>query len=134
MEISHDRPLRVTILSAFVLCITAWNIMRVVSALANWNILREFGAAPAYIMFSGLAWSAAGLWFSYITWKGLKTAWPGGLALSGLYFTWYWVDRLAIQPSPAPNTLFSAVVSTVLLIYVIISLIASKAFFNKEQG
>lgn len=134
MEAPNDRPLRVTILSAFVLCITSWNLMRVLSALTNWDILREFGAAPAYIMFSGLVWAAAGLWLAYAAWTGLKPAWLGGLVISSLYFTWYWIDRLAIQPSPAPNLVFSAVVSAVLLVYVMISLVSAKAFFEKERG
>jgi len=134
MPASTDRPFRVTILSGFVLCITSWNIIRAISAMSNWDILREFGASPAYIMFSGLAWTAAGLWFSYAAWRGLKTAWASGLALSSLYFTWYWLDRLFIQPSPAPNLVFSAIVSAVLLVYVIISLVSAKAFFDKEQG
>ena len=132
MEEYPDRPIGVTILSVFVLCITSWNVMRVFSAIANWDILREFGAAPAYIMFSGLVWAAAGLWLMYAAWMGLKPTFRAGLAMAVLYFAWYWLDRLIIQTSPAPNLLFSAVVSTLLLLYVIISLVSSKAFFEKE--
>jgi len=134
MPAPTDRPLRVTFLSAFVLCITSWNLMRVFSALTNWDVLREFGAAPAYLMFSGLVWAAAGLWLAYAAWAGLKPAWLGGLVISSLYCAWYWLDRLAIQPSPAPNLVFSAVVSAVLLVYVMISLVSAKAFFEKERG
>jgi len=38
---SSDRPLPVSILAVFVLCITSWNGIRVYSALANWQVLRD---------------------------------------------------------------------------------------------
>jgi hypothetical protein len=134
MNETTNRPLNVTILSVFVLCITSWNVLRSYSAIVNWDILREFGANPVYILLTGLLWSAAGLWLTYQIWTGRRAAFRAGMGISGLYFLWYWFDRLVIQPSPAPNAIFSAVVSTVYLAYIIISLIASKAFFDKERG
>lgn len=133
MEEIKARPLSVTILSVFVLCITSWNAIRVYGALANWEILREFGASPVYIMLSGLGWIAASLWLTRELWEPGAQAFRAGLGLSGLYVAWYWIDRLAIQPTPAPNVAFSAVVSVVLLAYVIINLLAAKPFFNKEK-
>lgn len=129
-------PANVTILAVFVLCITAWNGLRIYSTIANWQILREFGANPAYSLVIGLVWALTGLWLFRALWEGRRHALRAGLASAGLYFLWYWFDRLAIQPSPAPNLLFSVVFSTLLLItfIIILGLPASKAFFDKEQG
>jgi hypothetical protein len=134
MKDFRDRPASVTILTVFVLSITSWNVLRVYGALANWEILREFGASPAYIMGSGLGWAAAGLWLAYAIWTGQRRTFGVGLAISGLYLAWYWLDRLVIQPSPAPNVSFSAVFSAVLLVCFSLILWISKAFFDKETG
>lgn len=106
-----DRHLRVTILLGFVLCITSWNALRVYSAMANWDILREFGAASAYLIATGLTYLLAGLWLMYLLWTRKRLAFTAGLTLAGLYFAWYWFDRLVMQPSPAPNLMFSIIVS-----------------------
>ncbi len=126
------RPLHVTFLVLFVLCITVWNALRALSAIGNWDTLREFGANPAYIFISGLVWAVASFWLSYRVWAGHPSAFRAGLALSGLYFVWYWLDRLFIQSAPAPNVLFSVFVSGLYLLYVIIGLIASKTYLDKE--
>jgi len=125
-----ERPARVTILSVFVLCITSWNVIRVYSAIANWDILREFGAPPAYIMGAGLAWALAGLWLAYLLWAGKRPAFAAGLALAGLYLAWYWFDRLVMQPSPAPNFVFSIAASVSLLAVFIFGTIWSKKFLE----
>ncbi len=134
MEDDLNRPVSVTTLSLFVLCITAWNAARLGSTIASWDILKEFGAPTVYIAGTGLFWMTAGLWLAYATWTGQKIAFRAGLVIAALFFTWYWLDRLAIQPSPAPNVLFSGLVSAVLLIYAIINLIVAKPFFDKERG
>lgn len=134
MRAFHTRPISVTILSVFVLCITSWNLLRIFSALASWNILREFGASPAYLLGSGLVWTVSGAWLIVTLWRAEPHALPAGLSLAGLYFAWYWIDRLFIQADPAPNFVSSAFISTTLLVCVIIDLFASKSFFDKEQG
>lgn len=121
-----DRPLRVTILLGFVLCITSWNALRVYSAIANWDILREFGAASAYITAAGLTWLPAGLWLMYLLWARKRLAFATGLTLAGLYVAWYWFDRLFMQPSPAPNLAFSIIVSAFLLAFFGIGLVWSR--------
>jgi hypothetical protein len=128
------RSTNVTILSIFVLFITSWNAIRVYGAIVNWQILREFGASPVYILSVGLVWAFTGLWFFKILWEGHSYAIRTGLVSAGLYFAWYWCDRLFIQPSPAPNTLFSLAVSIVLLVLFCVMLLAPKSstFFNKE--
>jgi hypothetical protein len=127
-------PTIVTILAVFVLFITSWNGIRAYSAIANWQVLKEFGANPVYILVTGLFWLIAGLWLFRAICGGHHYAIRAGLAAAGLYTLWYWCDRLIFQPAPAPNILFSIVVSAIFLAGFIITLSipASKGFFNKE--
>ena len=129
-----NSPTSVTILTIFVLSITSWNIIRVYSAIANWQVLSEFQANPVYILATGVIWSLVGLWLFRMILKGYHYTIRASLAVAGLYYIWYWCDRLFIQSSPAPNVIFSAIFSTVLLaIFGIILIIPStRAFFNKE--
>ena len=134
MQENSSQPLSVTILAVFVLFITSWNGIRSYSAIANWQVLKEFGANPVYLLATGLLWTLAGLWLFRATWEGAGHASRAGLTTAGLYTLWYWCDRLVIQPVPAPNMLFSIILSIVLLVFyiIILSLPATKAFFNKE--
>jgi len=136
MDKNSNPPLNVTIQAVFVLFITSWNGIRVYSAIANWQILREFGANPVYLLGTGLVWVLASLWLFRALWEGHSSAVRAGLITAGFYFLWFWVDRLAIHPTPAPNTLFSLIVSILLLVIFMINLVlpVSKAFFNKERG
>jgi hypothetical protein len=134
MDKNSTPPATVTILAVFVLFITSWNGIRVYSAIANWQVLKEFGANPGYILATGLFWTVAGLWLFRAIWEGHRYAMRAGLTAAGLYTLWYWCDRLIFQPAPAPNTIFSVIVSAVFLAFFIITLSipASKGFFNKE--
>ena len=134
MDKNSTPPTTVTILAVFVLFITSWNGIRTYSAIANWQVLKEFGANPVYILATGLFWIIAGLWLFRALWEGHRYAIRAGLTAAGLYTLWYWCDRLIFQPAPAPNTLFSIIVSTVFLAFfiIILSIPASKGFFNKE--
>jgi hypothetical protein len=130
-----ELPLPVTILAVFVLFITSWHIIRVYSAIANWQVLREFGANPAYILGTGLFWTLAGLWLFWLFWDGRQPALRAGLGSAGLYLAWYWLDRLVIQPSPATNAVFSAIVSAILFAIFTLGLLLppSRAFFNHNR-
>ena len=134
MQKSSTPPVSVTIITFIVLCMTSWNAIRTYSAIVNWQILAEFKANPAYILATGLFWFITGLWLIGCIWKKVSYTFRASLAVAGLYYLWYWCDRLYIQTSPAPNVLFSAVFSTVLLVVysIILSIPASRAFLNKE--
>ena len=134
MHKDSTQPLTVTILAIFVLFITFWNGLRIYSAIANWQVLKEFGANPVYLLATGLFWTMAGLWLFRTIREGHHYAIRAGLTTAGLYTLWYWCDRLIFQPAPAPNILFSIIVSAVFLalFIIILSIPASKGFFNKE--
>ena len=107
------------ILSAIVFLFSLWNILRTARALLDWQVLVEYGAPAAYILGSGLVWSVAGLGLLaalFSEWRHTRRA---GIAFSVLYWVWYWADRLFIQQSPAPNLLFSAIISVMLLLAIL---------------
>jgi len=129
------RPLAVTFMSIFVLCITAWNGIRVWAAISAWNTLARFNGAPAYLLGSGLVWFITGLVLSFSLLTGKRFAWGAMLILSVIYMIWYWVDRLALQASPAANSAFSAAVS--LIVFAVITAIlfwpSSRTFFTRRS-
>lgn len=129
-----SRPLPVTIAAIFVLCMTTWEGLRAVVAAADRELLSTYDANPAYIITTGLVWFLAGLALLAAFMTGKRYSPLAGLILSMLYIIWYWVDRLAIQVSPARNLAFSAVVSTLLLLVFNAALFwpSSRAFFTKE--
>src|SRR4051812_39400893 len=106
-EYFSDRPLPVTIVILFVLSITAWNGLRAFAAIINWDILSRFNGKPEYIFTSGLIWVVAGLALFMALANRKRFALRIGLVLSILYIVWYWLDRLALQASPASNVTFS---------------------------
>ena len=128
------RPLPVTIVSIFVLCITAWNGIRAAEAIVNWNLLLRFDGDPVYILATGLFWFIAGLILLASIPAGTAFAWRAALALSVLYMFWYWLDRLAIQASPAGNWMFSAAVSITIFVLFSVFLFwpSSRAFFRRR--
>jgi hypothetical protein len=136
MDKTPETSLNVTLQALFVLFITSWSGIRLYGVIVNWQTLREFGANPGYLFGTGLFWVLVGFWATYLLWVGQKLALPMNLAATWLYFAWYWLDRLVMQPDPAPNTLFSLITSILLLVIISINLILpiSKAFFKKEQG
>ena len=112
-----------------------WNILRTVRTLLDWQALVEYGAPAAYILSSGIAWSLAGL---FLLW-GIATDWPHTpraiIGISVLYWVWYWADRLLVQQTPAPNMLFSAIFSVLVLLVVVLlwSSPDTKAILTKEK-
>ena len=129
-----DRPLPVTIAAVFVLCMTAWNGLRAFVAIMDWDILSRFNGNPSYILTSGLAWFIAGLALIVGLSNRKKFALHAGLILSIIYIIYYWLDRLALQASPASNVTFSVIVS-IILFAVFNALLfwpSSRAFFQGD--
>lgn len=134
MNTQKNTPFPVTIITIFVLFITSWNVVRAYSAFLNWQVLTKYGASPAYILGTAILWAISGLWLLVIIRKKHNYALRANLMVAGLYYLWYWADQLIIQPSPSPNTIFSAIFSTILLLVFCISDISATArsFFGKE--
>jgi hypothetical protein len=121
-------------ISAALIFYTLWNILRAVRALLDWPVLVEYGAPAVYILVSGVTWSLAGIFLSVKILQGWQHSVRAGIGISVLYWVWYWADRLFIQQSPAPNIVFSAVFSTLLLLVLLLLWRSpdTQALFTKE--
>jgi hypothetical protein len=113
-------PFRVTLLLWLVLFLTAWNALRLWTALAWRNVLNEFSAQPipAITAASGAIWMVTGVVIVWSIWQ--KKAWAAKLLIgaSAGYTVWYWSERLVWQ-NPHPNWLFAVIVNLVLFIFIL---------------
>ncbi len=113
-------PFRVTLLYWLVLTITAWNGLRLWTALAWRNTLNEFSTQPTatIIAISGAVWMIIGIILIWSIWQ--KKAWSAKLLLGAAagYTVWYWSERFIWQ-NPHPNWLFAVIVNLALLIFIL---------------
>jgi hypothetical protein len=113
-------PFRVTLLYWLVLTISAWNGLRLWTALAWHNILNEFSAQPAPIIIavSSAAWLCIGAILLWSIWQ--EKAWAAKMLLgvAAGYSVWYWSERLIWQ-NPHPNWLFAVIVNLGLIIFIL---------------
>ena len=113
-------PFRVTLLLWLVLFLTAWNTLRLWTAIAWHNVLNEYSASPnpAITAISGAIWMITGVILLWGIWQ--KKAWTAKLLLgaSAGYTVWYWSERLLWQ-SPHPNWPFAVIVNLVLIIFIL---------------
>ena len=116
----RKRPFRVTLSLWLVLFLTAWNGLRLWSAIAWRNVLIEFSARPTPIIsgFAGAFWLVAGI---VLVWSILwEKEWAGKMLLGAAtgYTVWYWTERLAWQ-EPRSNWPFAVTMNLLLLIFII---------------
>jgi len=128
-------PLSVTITALCVLFVLLWNLIRIYGVILNWQILSEFGASPLYILSTALFWTITSSGLIRAIWHRSNQAIRALQVSSVLYFAWYWLDRIYIQSSPPPNTVFSAFTSTIILILFSVTLCtpSARAFLNGSQ-
>ena len=114
-------PFRVTLLLWLVLFLTAWNALRLWTALAWRDTLNEFSSKPAYtvIAASGAFWMSMGIILLWSIWQ--NKAWAAKLLIgvSAGYTVWYWSERLIWQ-APHPNWPFAVIVNLVLLVFILL--------------
>jgi hypothetical protein len=112
--------LRVTLLLWLVLTLSAWNALRLWTALAWHNVLDEFSAQPASTVTTicGAVWMVTGVILIWSIWQ--KKGWAAKLLFgaSAGYTVWYWSERLIWQ-TPHPNWLFAVIVNLALLIFIL---------------
>jgi len=113
-------PIRVTLLYWLVLTLSAWNGLRLWTALTWHNALDEFSAQPAsaVIAISGAIWMVTGIILTWSIWQ--KKAWAAKLLVgaSACYSVWYWSEQLVWQ-NPHPNWLFAVIVNLGLLVFIL---------------
>jgi hypothetical protein len=124
---TFHRPFAVTLLALVVLSLTVWNGLRLGEAISSWQVLSEYGAKPLYITASGGFWLLSGLPLFWGLWRGKAWARIAVLSAAALYTSWYWFDRLALQPVPHSNWPFALSVNILILIF------TAPALFNRQS-
>lgn len=133
----NKRPFRVTLLYWLVLTLSAWNALRLWTALAWQDILNEFSASPPPIItaISGTFWMVTGIFLLWSIWQG--KAWSAKLLLgAGIGYTvWYWSEQLIWQ-NPHPNWLFAVIVNLALLLFILFTakLLTREAHERKNEN
>ena len=114
--------IRATLLQMLVLTLTAFNLLRMWTALAWQDILTEFStqSSPIVLAVSGAVWALCGIVLLWGIWQ--KTAWAKKLLLGAStgYSLWYWTERLAWQ-NPHPNWLFAVIVNLAIIVFILFS-------------
>jgi hypothetical protein len=113
-------PFRVTLLLWLVLTLSAWNGLRLWTALTWHNIVDEFSGQPssAIIAISGAVWMVTGFILIWGIWQNKTWAAKMLLGASAGYTFWYWSERL-IWHTPHPNWLFAVIVNLGLLAFIL---------------
>ena len=112
-------PFRATLLLWLVLSLTAWNALRLWTAIAWHNVLDEFSVEPTMTTaVSGAFWMVTGIILLWSIWQ--KKAWAAKLLIGAAagYTVWYWSERLIWQ-NPHPNWPFTVIVNLVLIIFIL---------------
>jgi hypothetical protein len=138
LESSHKRPVAVTILAILVLIIAVTNLIRFWAAMQNWETLTAIGINPGpwYFALTGLVWGLLGCWLTWIVWRGRPGCKKAIIVLSGLYFLYFWLDRLAFQNHiPRQNTPFLAGFGILVVFYIIFTLLlpSNQEFFSRKH-
>jgi uncharacterized membrane protein HdeD (DUF308 family) len=103
--------------------------LRLGAAISFWNTLRQYDTRPGplYIAISGAVWCLAGFPLFWGLWRGKAWARLTAILAAILYTSWYWFDRLALQPVPHANWPFALFVNILFLIFTLIVL------FNRQS-
>jgi hypothetical protein len=138
LDSSHSRPVTVTILAIIVLIIAMTNLIRFWAATQNWEILASLGVSPGpwYFALTGLVWGLLGCWLVWIVWRRRQGCRRAIIVLSGLYFLYYWLDRLAFQNHiPLSNTPFIAGFGILVVFYIVFTLLlpSNQEFFSRKH-
>lgn len=119
-ENMSKQSLRVTLSVWLVLFLTAWNALRLFTAIAWRNVLIEYAATPPPWVTGlvGAVWLIVGCLVLWSIWW--RKDWAGNLLLAAAigYSVWYWVERLVWQ-TPRPNWLFAIALNLLLILFIL---------------
>ncbi len=102
------RPFSVTTLLLVVLCLSAWNAIRLYAAVSDWDALAEFSPRPGplYIAATASFWTLSGLaLFNFLRRPNVRAQTFSAMYVFG-YIAWVWMDRLLLQQT-RPNWPFA---------------------------
>lgn len=130
-------PLSATLCVWLVLMVTAWNGLRLWTALAWQKTLVEFSTnpGPVYVAVSGAVWVVVGLTLAWSLMLGKARAGKMLVAAATGYTVWYWSERL-IWPAPHPNWPFAIAVNLILLVFIFFTnkSLTREAYERKNQN
>ncbi|MEW5828318.1 MAG: hypothetical protein AB1846_05455 [Chloroflexota bacterium] len=132
------RPFGVTLLALIVLSLSALNLVRFGTAIAQWEVLAEFAPTPGplYILLTGLAWVAVGLPLFAGLWLGRPLGRRAVLPASLAYLAYYWLDRLLFQVRPPQSNWPFALAVTIAVLFFVSTVTfhpKSRNFFKRES-
>jgi len=115
-------PFRVTLLHILVLTLSAWNGLRLWTALAWQHVLTEFSASPPPIItaISGAFWMVAGIILFWSLWQKKACASKLLVGTTAGYSVWYWSERLLWQ-NPHPNGVFAVIVNLAGIAFILLT-------------
>jgi hypothetical protein len=120
-----------------VLILSAWNGLRLWTALTWQDVLTEFSASPPPMVtaIGGGVWMIVGIILIWGIWQ--KKAWTAKLLLGYAtgYSAWYWVGRLVWQ-NPHPNWVFAVIVNLAGILFTLFNakLLAREAHERKIEN
>lgn len=113
----RTRPLRVTILAVFVLCIAGSNLLRFYESIRHYGFLEVIlPFSPLIILFSGLFWGLIWLAVFIINWLGWRLAPIITIVFAVLFIGYGWIDRLFLSKQSVTNWQFLIGVEIVALL------------------
>ena len=130
-------PNRVTLLYVLVLTLSAWNGLRLWTALAWHDAMAEFSTSPppAITTISGLTWMILGLFLTWSIWQ--RKSWTEKLLLGAAagYSLWYWCERVLWQ-NPRPNWLFAVTVNLAAIAFILsnVKTLSREAYERKNEN
>jgi hypothetical protein len=114
------RPLRVTLSIWLVLFLTAWNGLRLWTAIAWREVLVDFTVNPAPILtvLSGAVWCVIGCILLWNMLQQKARSWKMLVLAASGYSVWYWIERLVWQ-EPRPNWPFAVILNLFLILFIL---------------
>ena len=128
-------PTAVTILTLFVLSLTAWNGLRLSQAITFWDTLVKYSTrgGPVYIAASGAFWLVVGLVMLWGIWRRQRWTRIMAFAAAAGYTAWFWCDWFFLQ-FPRPDWPFAAGVTAGLMVFFCILLIDHQVVEYFQRG
>jgi hypothetical protein len=118
-----SRPIRIYVLTIFILWFTGVNGLRLGEVVYFWKTLQEYQVSSLYIGLSGGLWLVIGLTLAWGLLQG--KAWARTAATCGMigYTIWYWFDRLVLEMPHAnwPFVLFTNLILLIILFSILFS-------------
>jgi hypothetical protein len=116
----------IKIIRFLIICLTAWNLLRMGMTISFWKTLSSYDAYSIYIFLTGGVWLLIGLALLVILKKRESYSHLAIMSAAVGYSVWYWLDRLFIQ-KPHMNWPFSLTLNIFILTFVTIILFSRRS-------